>query len=291
MLYVTLKEARKRVSFFCLLMVKLVEFLLEEYNLRICFVGDIVASSGRRAVKSILPGFLKDNKIDICIANAENSLHGLGVSPKIIDELINSGVDAITLGNHTFSGSDFIRVASNYSNVVVPANVSSKWPGNRFAIIDKKGIKIAIINLLGQVDMGMFCDSPFEKAQELINEVGKFSPEAIFVDFHAEATSEKQAMGYYLDGKVSVVVGTHTHVQTADNRVLPNGTGYISDAGMSGACESVIGMDIDTSLRRFVDKLPAKYQPAEGDAFMSGIIADVDYNGRCTKISRFCEYE
>lgn len=259
--------------------------------MRICFVGDIVASSGRRAIKNILPEFLKTNKVDFCVVNAENSVHGLGVSYKVIDELKAIGTDAITLGNHTFSSNDFIRMANNYKDVVVPANVSSKWPGSRYAIVEKNGMKLAVINLLGQVDMGMYSDSPFEKIEELLKEVNKQSPDAIFVDFHAEATSEKVAFGYYLDGRVSVVVGTHTHVQTADNRVLPNGTGYITDAGMTGVAESVIGMDIDTSLRRFVDKLPAKYQPAEGDAYMCGIIADVDYNGKCTKISRFCEYE
>lgn len=259
--------------------------------MRICFIGDIVAAPGRRAIKSILPGFLKDNSIDFCIVNAENSVHGLGVSYKVIDELNSIGVDAITLGNHTFSSNDFIRMANNYSNVVVPANVSCKWPGNRFCIIEKKGIKLAVFNLLGQVDMGMYCDSPFEKADKLLNEISSLKPNAIVLDFHAEATSEKLAMGYYLDGKVSLVVGTHTHVQTADNKVFNNGTGYITDAGMTGVSDSILGMDVDTSLRRFIDKLPAKYQPAEGDAYMCGIIADVDNNGKCIKISRFCEYE
>lgn len=259
--------------------------------MRICFVGDLVASPGRRVLKSILPGFLKKNSIDICIVNAENSVHGLGVSYKVIDELKSLGVDAVTLGNHTFSCNDFIRMANNYPQVVVPANVSNKWPGSRFSIIRKGDFTLAVFNLLGQVDMGMYTDSPFEKADQIISEINESKPNAIFLDFHAEATSEKQAMGYYLDGKVSVIVGTHTHVQTSDNRVLRNGTGYITDVGMTGVVDSIIGMDIDTSLRRFVDKLPAKYQPAEGDAFMCGIIADVDYNGKCNKISRFCEYE
>lgn len=276
---------------FLFLMVKLVEFLAEVIILRICFVGDIVASPGRRAIKNILPSFLKNNQIDICIVNAENSVHGLGVSYKVIDELNSIGVDCITLGNHTFSSNDFIRMANNYKNVVVPANVSIKWPGYRYSIVEKNGFKLAVINLLGQVGMGMYYDSPFEKADVLLKELSKESPNAIFLDFHAEATSEKQAMGYYLDGRVAVVAGTHTHVQTADNKVLPNGTGYITDAGMTGVADSILGMDIDTSLRRFIDKLPAKYQPAEGDAYMCGIIADVDYNGKCNKISRFCEYE
>lgn len=259
--------------------------------MRICFIGDIVAAPGRRVLNRQLPAFLRDNDIDFCIINAENSVHGLGVSPKIIEELTRMGVDAITLGNHTFSYRDFLVQAGKYKNVVVPSNVSSKWPGSRYAIIEKNGFKLAVFNLMGQVDMGMYSDSPFEKADEILKEIEKERPNAIFLDFHAEATSEKQAMGYFLDGRVSVVAGTHTHVQTADDRILPQGTGYITDVGMTGCQDSIIGMDIDTSLTRFVDKVPAKYMPAEGEASMCGIISEVDYNGKCISISRFCIYE
>ena len=259
--------------------------------MKILFVGDLVAAPGRRVIKQQLPSFIKDNEIDFCIVNGENAVHGLGISPKVADELFSLGADAITLGNHTFSFYDFVKQCNRYKNVVVPSNVSNKWPGSKYTIIEKKGFKLAVFNLLGQVDMGMYCDSPFEKADEILDKLKEEKPNAIFLDFHAEATSEKQAMGYYLDGRVSVVVGTHTHVQTADDKILPQGTGYITDAGMTGCTDSIIGMDIDTSLRRFVYKLPAKYAPAEGEASMSGIICEVDYNGRCSSISRFCIYE
>ncbi|MBO7452633.1 MAG: TIGR00282 family metallophosphoesterase [Clostridiales bacterium] len=259
--------------------------------MKICFVGDVVAMPGRRVLKQQLPSFIRDKDIDFCIVNAENAVHGLGISPKIATELFDLGVDVITLGNHTFSFRDFIGQANRFKNVVVPSNVSEKWPGSKFTVVEKNGKKLAVFNLLGQVDMGMYVDSPFEKAEEILKEINKSAPDAIVLDFHAEATSEKQAMGYYLDGRVSLVVGTHTHVQTADNKVLPMGTGYITDAGMTGCDESIIGMDIDTSLRRFVDKLPAKYEPAEGEACMCGIICEVDYNLKCNSVSRFCVYE
>ena len=259
--------------------------------MKICFVGDIVASPGRRVLKSQLPSFLRENNIDFCIANAENSVYGLGVSPKVLDELFGLGVDAVTLGNHTFSYHDFIDRANSYNNVVVPSNVSSKWPGRKYAIIQKGDKKLAVFNLMGQVDMGMYSDSPFEKADEILRSIEGSKPDAIFLDFHAEATSEKQAMGYYLDGRISVIAGTHTHVQTSDSKILPHGTGYITDAGMTGCLDSIIGMDIETSLVRFIDKIPAKYQPAEGEAAMCGIICEVDYNGKCISISRFCVYE
>ena len=259
--------------------------------MKICFIGDIVAAPGRRVLNRQLPSFLRDNNIDFCVINAENSVHGLGVSPKVLDELFRLGVDAVTLGNHTFSYRDFLTQAGKYKNVVVPANVSCKWPGSKFSIIEKNGFKLAVFNLMGQVDMGMYSDSPFEKADEMLTEINKERPNAIFLDFHAEATSEKQAMGYFLDGRVSIVAGTHTHVQTADDRILPQGPGYITDAGMTGCQDSIIGMDIDTSLTRFVEKVPAKYLPAEGEASMCGIICEVDYNGKCNSISRFCIYE
>lgn len=258
--------------------------------MRICFIGDIVAAPGRRVMKRILPNFLRDNNIDICIANAENSAHGLGVSPRIIEELTRGGVDAITLGNHTFSNYDFYNMAYEYPQVARPANVSPDWPGFDYVIVEKNGNKLGVINLLGQVDIMPSSNNPFTRADEIIKLLNDKGVTNIFVDFHAEATGEKIAFGYYLDGKVSVVAGTHTHVQTADNRILPNGTGYISDAGMTGCMNSVLGMDIETSIGRLKDKLNLRYQPAEGDAAICGIIAEID-NGKCISIKRFTEYE
>lgn len=260
--------------------------------MKICFVGDVVASSGCRIVRNILPSFLQSNQIDICIVNAENSACGLGVTSKFCEDLHNMGVDAITLGNHSFSNKDFMRHAKNLSYVICPSNVSSSWNGNYSYVINKNNFKLGVINPMGQINMGISCDSPFTAADTLINKLkSEDKVDAIFVDFHAETSSEKQAMGYYLDGKANCVVGTHTHVQTADEKILPNGTAYISDAGMTGAYNSILGMDIDTSLDRLVNKLHVPYKAADGEAFMSGVIIDIEQNGKINSIRRFCEYE
>lgn len=259
--------------------------------LRICFVGDIVALPGKRAVESILPGFLRENQIDICIANAENSAGGLGVSSRICDSLFECGVDCITLGNHAFSNFEFIKTAGKDKRVIRPANVNPSWPGFDYAIVGEGDNRVGVINLEGAVEITPAGYMPYERADELIDEIRKQGVKAIFIDFHAEATSEKAAFAYHCAGKASVVVGTHTHVQTADERILRGYTGFITDVGMSGCVESIIGMDIDCSLRRLRDKLPGRYEAAMGDASVCGIIADVDKDGRCTSIRRFCEYE
>ena len=259
--------------------------------MKVCFIGDLVAQPGRRIIKSVLPDFLKSHSIDFCIVNAENSAHGLGASIRIVDELHDLGCDVVTMGNHTFSNYDFIRQAKTRSFVVVPSNVSASWEGNSYAVVSKNNMKLAVFNLMGQVDMGMYSDSPFVKADSIISELKSQGIRNIILDFHAEATSEKRAMGFYLDGRVSAVIGTHTHVQTADNTVLRNGTGYITDAGMTGVVDSILGMDTDTSIKRFLTKLPVKYEPAEGAAYMCGVVLDIDDNGLCREVKRFCEYE
>lgn len=288
-------EANRKVRlFFCrkyiVHVIKLLIFACWRNHLNICFIGDIVAAPGRNVIKNLLPGFLASNNIDFCIVNAENSTHGLGVSARVIDELTKLGVDCITLGNHAFSNYDFFTQANKYNYVIRPDNVNDKWPGKGYTVITKSGQSIGVMNLMGQVGMNPCSNDPFAKADEILEAFREKKVNTIILDFHAEATSEKQAMGYYLDGKVSAVLGTHTHVQTADSRVLPNGTGYITDCGMTGCVESIIGMDIDTSLTRFVEKIPAKYQPAEGDAFMCGVILEINSTGRCDGIRRFCEY-
>lgn len=261
------------------------------WSLRICFIGDIVAYPGRRAVLGMLPDFLTDNSIDICIANAENSAGGLGVTSKICDSLFNVGVDCITLGNHTFSNFDFIKNAGRDKRIVRPSNVNPAWPGFDYAIVEKNGDRLGVINLEGSIEITPAGSSPYEKADELIELLKGKGVNSIFIDFHAEATSEKAALAYHVAGRASVIAGTHTHVQTADERIIEGYTGFITDAGMSGCIRSIIGMDIDASLRRLRDKFPAKYESAEGDAYMCGIIAELDKNGRCTSIKRFCEYE
>jgi len=259
--------------------------------LRLCFIGDIVGSSGRRVLKVVLPGFLSSNGIDVCVINAENSAHGLGCSDKICAELKSLGADVITLGNHTFSNYEFLGKIDKLDYVVKPCNVSKSWKGNDIVIVEKNGQKLAVINILGQINMMPSADNPFEAADELISEINDMGIRSILVDFHSETTSEKCAMGYYLAGKASVVVGTHTHVQTSDNRILDGGTGYITDVGMTGSVDSVLGMDIDTSIRRLKDKISVRYEPAMGPAMINGVIAEIDADGRCTSFKRFTEYE
>ncbi len=259
--------------------------------MKICFVGDIVGNAGRRAVKSVLPGILSSNSIDCCIINAENSAHGLGVSSKIIKELEASGADIITLGNHAFSNKSFINEIDGHKNVVRPANMTPPWKGLDYTVFEKGNERLGVINLLGQVEMLPSPDSPFTKADELIGKLKDIGCTSIFLDFHAEATSEKQLMGFYLDGKVTCVAGTHTHIQTADERILPEGTGYITDVGMTGAYDSVLGMSIHASYLRLVKKIPCRYEPADGPAIICGIIFETNNTGRCLSIRRFCEYE
>ena len=259
--------------------------------MRLCFIGDIVGSSGRRALKAVLPGFLSSNGIDVCVINAENSAHGLGCSDKICAELKSRGDDVITLGNHTFSNYEFLGKIDKLDYVVKPCNVSKSWKGNDIVTVEKNGQKLAVINILGQINMMPSADNPFEAADELISEINDMGIRSILVDFHSETTSEKCAMGYYLAGKASVVVGTHTHVQTSDNRILDGGTGYITDVGMTGSVDSVLGMDIDTSIRRLKDKISVRYEPAMGPAMINGVIAEIDADGRCTSFKRFTEYE
>ena len=259
--------------------------------MRLCFIGDIVGSSGRRALKAVLPGCLSSNGIDVCVINAENSAHGLGCSDKICAELKSLGADVITLGNHTFSNYEFLGKIDKLDYVVKPCNVSKSWKGNDIVTVEKNGQKLAVINILGQINMMPSADNPFEAADELISEINDMGIRSILVDFHSETTSEKCAMGYYLAGKASVVVGTHTHVQTSDNRILDGGTGYITDVGMTGSVDSVLGMDIDTSIRRLKDKISVRYEPAMGPAMINGVIAEIDADGRCTSFKRFTEYE
>lgn len=259
--------------------------------MRILFIGDIVSTPGLRAVKSVVPALKRNHNIDVVICNAENSCYGIGLSGRIAEDLFSNGIDVITLGNHSFSNRDFQHSINNYISIVRPSNIEG-WPGKDYCVIDRDGFRLGIINLLGQVDITPIGDNPFFKADSLVKRLKEEEHvNGIFLDFHAEATSEKQAIGFYLDGRVSAVCGTHTHVQTADDRILPNGTAYITDVGMCGVSDSIIGMDIDTSLRRFIKRFPAKFEPAEGEAFVNAVIIDLNDYGLCSGIRRVFEYE
>lgn len=260
--------------------------------MKVCFVGDIVGAAGKRAFCSIMPHFKADNGIDCLLVNAENSTHGMGVSLNMINDLMAAGADGFTLGNHAFSNKDFITQAPKVRNCARPANVTPSWPGYDYFVFEKGNERLGVFNLLGQVFTGINADDPFSKADEII---GKLKNDehctSMLLDFHAETTAEKIVMGRYLDGRVSVVLGTHTHVPTADEKIFPGGTGYITDVGMTGSEESVIGMRLDASMTRLVNKMPARYEPATGPASVCGIVFSTDASGRCLDIRRFCEYE
>lgn len=262
--------------------------------MRVLFVGDVVAHPGKRILKEKLKAFLSENEVDACVVNAENVAAGMGINYTSAKEIFSYGADCITLGNHSFTCPDYFRFADSEERIVRPSNVAADWPGFDEYLIDlKEKGRLLVVNLLGQVFISPPADSPFRYLDEHIAIwKEKYQPTNILIDMHAEASSEKLAMGYYADGRVSLVLGTHTHVATADEQILPCGTGYITDVGMTGTTEGIIGMTVDASLRRMVKRLPTKYAPAEGLASMNAILADLDIEtGKCLKIERIRIYE
>ena len=247
---------------------------------------------GRNAVFDLLPDIKHEYGVDFCIANGENSSGGLGMNQTAYDELTRGGVDFFTMGNHTFSKKNICELFSRGENIVRPANYAEEHPGEGMAIVTaKNGCKIAVINLIGRVFMNTNDLCPFKRGMELALKAKESTP-IVFVDFHAEATSEKEALGCYLDGTVSAVIGTHTHVQTADARILPGGTAYMTDAGRTGAVDSVLGMRKEASISRFLD--PANKYPfkvAEGRYMLCGAVIDIDEKtGLAKEITRICRY-
>ena len=253
--------------------------------MKVLAVGDIVGDVGVRKVKENLKNIIEKNKIDFVIINGENAAEGMGITEKIFNDLLKSGGNVITMGNHTWGKKDIFNFINN-KQLLVPANYNRNVPGNRYGIYECKGKKIAVINLIGRVDVNLLSENPFMAIDDILEKI-KGQADLIFVDFHAEATAEKIAMGYYLDGRVTGVFGTHTHVQTADEKILEKGTGYITDIGMTGAKKSVIGMNIDASIKRFVTTLPERYKSADGEAMLNGCIFEInDENCRTININR-----
>ncbi|KAF0134953.1 MAG: hypothetical protein FD145_334 [Candidatus Saganbacteria bacterium] len=254
--------------------------------MNILFIGDIVGSYGRTIVKEMLPEIKKTYSIDAVIANGENSAHGYSISEKIYNELISMGVDAITMGNHLWEKKEIISKISSLDRLVRPANFPPSVPGNDHIVIEVQGIKIGIVNFLGRVFMQCM-DCPFQTAEKLIPKVSS-QAKIIIVDIHAEATSEKCAFAHFLDGRASAVVGTHTHVMTADERILPEETAFISDVGMVGAYDSIIGMNKEQIIKRFVTQMPEKFEPTEtGRGLFNAVVLNIDpTSGRALSISR-----
>jgi metallophosphoesterase (TIGR00282 family) len=253
--------------------------------MRILFIGDIVGKIGRNAISTYLPKLKQEYRPTVSIVNAENAAHGKGLTEKIYKQLLREGVDFMTMGNHTYGQRKIYEFIDEAKRMVRPANFPSEAPGVGMRIIQINDIKLAIINLQGRAFM-QDIDDPFKKADELVKEAQNVTP-YIFVDFHAETTSEKNAMGWYLDGRVSAVVGTHTHIQTSDNRILPSGTGYITDVGMTGFYDGILGINRDEVIERFITSLPQRHVvPDNGRSVLSGVIIDIDKNGKTTNIER-----
>ena len=248
--------------------------------MRFLMLGDAVGRPGRAVVRSELPAFSKEKSIDAVILNGENSAGGVGITVKVMNELFDMGIDVITSGNHVWKNREIYAYLDREPRLLRPANYPPSAPGTGLGVYEKNGCGYAVINLLGRHNLEEV-DCPFRKADELLGQIPS-EIKMILVDFHAETTSEKKAMGWYLDGRVSAVAGTHTHVQTNDAQILPAGCGYISDLGMCGVERSVLGLDPATIVRRFVTRLPGKFKLAEGPLWMCGAVFDIDEaTGRC----------
>ena len=253
--------------------------------MKILAVGDIVGLNGLNKLKEILPNLKQREKIDFVIVNGENVAGGMGITEKDFKQILFAGADVVTLGNHTWSKKDVFNIIDD-EKLLRPANYPKDVVGKGYNIYKYKNKKIAVINLIGRTNMGVLSENPFLKADEIIEKI-KDKVDFIVVDFHAEATAEKIAFANYVDGRATIVFGTHTHVQTADEFVLPNGTAYITDIGMTGPINSVIGMDKKASIKRFVTTLPEKYKIAEGESKFNSCLFELDdETGRIEKITR-----
>ena len=254
--------------------------------MRFLIIGDVVGNPGVDYLQKHLDSVKKLNKIDFVIVNGENATPvGKGINREIAKKLYNCGADVITMGNHTFNNYDINKLFDEDFPIIRPANLPPETAGEGYIVTDFFGVKIAVINLLGRVYMECV-DCPFRKADAIIEKI-KDEADVIIVDFHAEATSEKMAMGYYLDGKVSAVFGTHTHVQTADEKILDGKTAFITDIGMTGCHNSVLGVKKDIIIKRFLTSLPQKHEIEEGEASMDAVIIDIDETtGKAVSIER-----
>ena len=254
--------------------------------MKIMCIGDVVGSNGCAFLRKHLSSFKKLNGINLVICNGENSADGNGITPRSADHLFDSGVDVITLGNHAFRRPEIFSYLDEKPYIIRPYNFpAATTPGNGVCEVDLGYTTVAVINLMGQEGIDAHLDNPFIAVDKLLSDIDS---RIILVDFHAEATSEKRAMGLYLDGRVSAVFGTHTHVMTADAEVLPNGTGYITDLGMTGTIDSVLGVKKEIIIKRFLTKLPGRFEYTDGPAKLDCTVFDIDRDtGRCTSVMSY----
>lgn len=242
--------------------------------MKILLIGDIVGKTGLDVLDRYLSEIVKDENIDFIIANGENAADGMGIAKKEYRKMLELGIDVVTLGNHTWAKKEVFQFI-NEDKIIRPANYANNVPGRGYNIYECNNKKIAVINLMGRVTMNILTENPFLVADKIISKIEK-ECDIIIIDFHAEATAEKKALAYYLDGKVTAVFGTHTHVQTSDEQILERGTAYITDIGMTGPKESIIGMDVQTSIKRFVTTLPERYKIATGEGILNGCILEIN---------------
>ncbi|GAB4072637.1 TIGR00282 family metallophosphoesterase [Barrientosiimonas marina] len=254
--------------------------------MKLLFVGDVTGSPGREMVQQYLPKLKEVYHPNITVINGENAAAGKGITEKIYKQLLEAGAQAITMGNHTWDKKEIFEFIDDAKNLVRPANFPEGTPGKGMTFVNLNGTEVAIINAQGRTFLSAL-DDPFRKMDELISEAKKRT-NIIFVDFHAEATSEKQAMAWYLDGKVTAIAGTHTHVQTADERVLPNGTAYITDVGMTGPYDSIIGMEKEAVMKTFLTGLPGRFEvDKKGRAQLNGLLITInEKTGKATAAER-----
>lgn len=258
--------------------------------MNILLIGDIIGEPGREAIRELLPRLRKDYNLEFIVANGENAAGGNGLTPKIAEELFGYGVDVITSGDHIWKNKDILKVLDQDTRILRPGNYPSGAPGRGYSVyLTSVGNTIAVINLMGRVFMQAI-DCPFKAVSRIINELS-VKAKIIVVDFHAEATSEKIAMGWHLDGKASFVAGTHTHVPTRDARILPQGTAYLTDLGMVGSQDSVIGVNKEAVLRRFLTQLPARFEPARENIWLFGAVVSIDPDtGKARDIKMVSEF-
>lgn len=242
--------------------------------MKILAVGDLIGNSGIKELKKQLATIKQKEQIDFVIVNGENAAEGMGITQQNFNDILALNVDVVTMGNHTWGKKDIFKFI-DHPKLIRPANYPKGVVGKGYNIYTCQNKKIAVINLIGRVDINILTENPFIIAKEIVERIQQ-EVDMIFVDFHAEATAEKIAMGHFLDGKVTAIYGTHTHVQTADEKILPKGTGYITDIGMTGPKHSVIGMDISASLKRFETSLPERYKIAVGECILNAVVFDVD---------------
>jgi hypothetical protein len=252
--------------------------------MKVLLIGDIVGRAGRRAVRELLPDIKKDENIDFIIANGENAAGGFGITGKVAEELYGYGIDVLTMGNHTWDNKEIFNFIEDDPNLIRPYNYPPGTPGRGYNIYKlDSGVKLAVVNLLGRIFLADV-DCPFQALEKLLEEL---EADLVFVDFHAEATSEKIGLARYFDGQVSTVFGTHTHVQTADEKVLPNETAYITDLGLTGGIDSVLGMKVEGVLEKLTTQLPQRFSVATGDTQFCGAVVELDLeSGLANSIKR-----